>query len=162
MTRRRFNPWLNAAVIAAVAVLAGGVASADMSKAVIASFKGQFVVTKGELPEGKTDKDTIAKIKAAKLSEVSGEVSNDVKVWTFHYAAFLNKTGASALKLEFWREGKQYAADKNLSGVDPKSALLTGEITIDEDENISPGKQYTLKLVAGSDSVVATTTLVMK
>jgi len=159
MTRRHL---LNAVIVAAVAVLAGGVASADMSKGVIASFRGQLVVTKGALPEGKNDKDTIAKIKAAKLSEITGSVSNDVKIWSFHYAAFLNKTGASSLKLEFWRDGKQYSADKSLSGVDPKSELLTGEITIDEDENISPGKSYTLKLVASGNAVVATTTLMMK
>lgn len=159
MTRRHL---LNVAVAIAAAFFAGGVASADVSKGVIAAFRGQLVVSKGELPEGKTDKDTIAKIKAAKLTELEGQTSSDVKVWTFHYAAFLNKAGASALKLEFWRDGKQYAADKSLSGVDPKSAVLTGEISIDEDENISPGKSYTLKLVAGTNTVVATTTLVMK
>ena len=158
MTRRHL---LNAVIVAAAAVLSGGIASADISKNVIASFRGQLVITKGELPEGKNDKETIAKIKAAKLTELKGEVNGDVKQWTFNYAAFLSKTGASSLKLEFWRDGKQYAADKSLSGVDPKSSMLTGEITIDEDENISPGKSYVLKLVAGS-ATIATTTLVMK
>jgi len=159
MTRRHL---LNAVVVAAVAFTAGGIASADMSKNVIATFKGQLVITKGELPEGKTEKDTIAKIKAAKLGELKGEMNGDVKTWTFNYAAFLSKTGANALKLEFWKDGKQYAADKSLSNVDPKSSLLTGEISIDADENIDDGKSYTLKLVAGKDSVVATATLVMK
>lgn len=158
MTRRNL---LNAVVVVAVALLAGGVASADMSKSVIAAFRGQIIVTKAELPEGKGDKDTIAKIKSAKLTELEGKSNGDVKVWTFNYAAFLTKTGASAMKLEFWKDGKQYAADKNLSGVDPKSGVLTGEITIDEDENITPGASYTLKLVAGSSSV-ATATLIMK
>jgi hypothetical protein len=158
MPRRRL---LDAAVLA-VALLAGGVASADMSKNVIAAFRGQIIVTKGELPEGKTEKETIAKIKAAKLGELKGEVNGDVKAWTFNYAAFLSKTGATALKLEFWKDGKQYAADKSLSGVDPKSPILTGEITIDADENIDDGKSYVLKLVAGKDAVVATTTLIMK
>ena len=158
MTRRNL---LNAVVVVAVALLAGGVASADMSKSVIAAFRGQLVVTKGELPEGKSDKDTIAKIKSAKLTVLEGQSNGDVKVWTFNYAAFLTKTGANALKLEFWKDGKQYAADKNLSGVDPKSGVLTGEISIDEDENIAPGKSYVLKLVAGK-TVLATTTLVMK
>ncbi|HWO22914.1 MAG TPA: hypothetical protein VNO30_29340 [Kofleriaceae bacterium] len=158
MTRRHL---LNAVLVAAVAVLAGGVASADVSRGVIAAFRGQLVVTKGELPEGKSDKDTIAKIKAAKLTELQSRDNGEVKVWTFNYAAFPSKTGASSLKLEFWLDGKKYAADKSLSGVDPKSAMLTGEITIDEDENISPGKSYVLKLVAGN-TAVATTTLVMK
>ena len=158
MTRRHL---LNAVVVVAVAILAGGVASADISKGVIASLRGQLIVHKGDLPEGKSDKDTITKIKASKLSEVKGEQNGDVKQWTFQYAAFLNKAGASTVKLEFWLDGKKYAADKSLSGVDPKSELLTGEISIDEDENISPGKSYTLKLVSGS-TLLATTTLVMK
>jgi hypothetical protein len=158
MTRRTL---LNAVIVAVVAALAGGVASADMSKGVIAQFRGQLVITKGELPEGKSEKETIAKIKAAKLTELKGEVNGDVKQWTFNYAAFLSKTGATALKLEFWKEGKTYAADKSLSGVDPKSALLTGEISIDADENIDEGKSYTIKLVAGN-ATVAQTTLIMK
>lgn len=158
MTRRHL---LNALVVTAIAVLSGGVASAEMSKGVIASFKGQLIVTKGELPEGKSDKETITKIKAAHLKELKGEMNGDVKQWTFNYAAFLSKTGATSLKLEFWRDGKQYSADKSLSGVDPKSSLLTGEITIDTDENIDDGKSYVLKLVAGN-TTVATATLVMK
>jgi hypothetical protein len=162
MTRRNL---LHAVIVAAVAVLAvlpGDVASADISKNVISAFRGQLVITKGELPDGKNDKDTIAKIKAAKLTELKGEVNGDVKMWTFNYAAFLSKTGATSLKLEFWKDGKQYAADKNLSGVDPKSSLLTGEISIDADENIDEGKSYVLKLVAGANTTVAQATLVMK
>jgi hypothetical protein len=159
MTRRNL---LNAVIVAVFAVFAGGVASADISKNVITAFRGQLVITKGELPDGKSDKDTIAKIKAAKLTELKGEVNGDVKMWTFNYAAFLSKTGATSLKLEFWKDGKQYAADKSLSGVDPKSSLLTGEISIDADENIDEGKSYVLKLVAGGKTTVAQTTLVMK
>ena len=159
MTRRHL---LNAVIVAAAAVLAGGVASAEISKNVIAAFRGQLIITKGELPEGKGDKETIAKIKAAKITELKGEVNGDVKQWTFTYAAFLSKTGATSLKLEFWKDGKQYAADKSLSGVDPKSALLTGEISIDADENIDDGKSYVLKLVAGGNTTVAQATLLMK
>jgi len=152
------------AVFTVVATFTGGsgVASADISKSVIATFRGQIVVTKDELPEAKSDKETIAKIKAAKLGELAGTSNGDVTVWTFHYAAFLTKTGVNALKLEFWRDGKTYSADKRLEGVDPKSGVLTGEITIDEDENITKGKSYLIKLVAGADTVVATATLVMK
>lgn len=151
-----------AVAVTALALLASATASAEISKSVITQFKGQLVVSKDELPEGKTDKDTIAKIKSAKLSELAGASNGDVTAWTFHYAAFLNKTGASSLKVEFWRDGKQYAADKRLESVDPKSALLTGEITIDEDENITKGKSYVIKVVAGTGTVVATTTLLMK
>ena len=85
MTRRHL---LNAVIVVAVAVLAGGIASADISKNVIAAFRGQLVVTKGELPEGKNDKETIAKIKGERLKEISGQKNEDVTSWFFHYTAF--------------------------------------------------------------------------
>lgn len=146
-----------------VVVAVAGFASADISsRNVIAAFKGQLVVSKAELSEGKNDKDTIAKIKAEKLTELKGEERNDVVQWNFHYTAFLTKTGNSALKMEFYRDGKQYAADKRLDGIDPKSAVLTGQITIDEDEGLAKGKSYVIKLVGPGDSVVASTTISMK
>jgi hypothetical protein len=146
-----------------IAFVAGGIASADISsRNVIATFKGQLVISKAELSEGKNEKDTIAKIKAEKLTELKGEVHNDVQQWNFYYTAFITKAGNSSLKMEFWRDGKQYAADKRLDGIDPKSAVLTGSITIDEDEGLSKGKSYLIKLVGPGDSVVASTTLMMK
>ena len=151
---------MSAAVIAA-ALVVGGVASADMSRPVISAFKGQLIVSKAELPEGKNDKDTIAKIKAAKIAALTGEAQEDVTYWNFHYTAFLSKTGASKLKMEFYN-GKQLAADKTLDGIDPKSAVLSGDISINEDEGLSKGKTYTVKLVTDKDTTVASTTLTMK
>ena len=150
-------------ILAAVALAALiGVAYADMSRPVISAFKGQLVISKGELPEGKNDKDTIAKIKAAKVTTLEGAAQEDVTYWNFHYTAFLNRTGASTLKMEFYRDGKQFVADKTLDGVDPKSAVLTGDISINEDEGLAKGKAYVIKLVAGKNTVVATANLLMK
>ncbi len=143
-----------------VAVLTG-VAFADMSRGVIAAFRGQLVISKADLPEGKNDKDTINKIKAAKLTEVTGTMQEDVAYWNFHYTAFLNKTGANTLKMEFYADGKRFVADKTLDGVDPKSAILTGDIAINEDEGLAKGKAYVIKLMSGK-TVVATTNLLMK
>lgn len=151
---------MSAAVLAA-AIVFGGVAHADMSKNVISAFKGQLVVSNTDLPEGKNDKDTIAKIKASKVAALVGETREDVTYWHFHYAAFLKQTGASKLKLEFYN-GKQLAADKTLDGIDPKSALLTGEISINEDEGLTKGKTYTVKLVNAKNTVVSSTSLTMK
>jgi len=153
---------LSAAVLAAAVVAIGATeASADMSRTVISAFKGQIIVSKGDLPEGKNDKETIAKIKAAKVASLDGEVRDDVASWTFHYAAFLSRTGAARLKLEFYN-GKQLAADKTLDGIDPKTGLLTGDISINEDEGLAKGKTYTVKLVTDKDATVASTTLTMK
>lgn len=151
---------MSAAVVVAV-ILCGGVASADLSKNVIKAFKGQLVVSKAELPEGRNDKDSIAKIKAAKLASIDGEVRDEVAYWNFHYTAFLSRTGATRLKMEFYN-GKQLAADKTLDGIDPKSAALTGMISINEDEGLAKGKTYTIKLINDRDQVVSSASLLMK
>lgn len=158
MTARKI---ISTAVLLA-AIVVGGVAQADMSRGVIAAFRGQLVISKSDLPEGKNDKDTIAKIKKEKVSELVGTAQEDVTYWNFHYTAFLNKTGNTTLKMEFYRDGKQFVADKTLDGVDPKSSVLTGDIGINEDEGLAKGKAYVIKLVAGKNTVVATTNLLMK
>jgi hypothetical protein len=151
---------MSAAVFAVALAAAAQPVFADVSRTVISAFHGQLVVTKDELPEGKNDKDTIAKIKAAQLKSVDGTPKGDVTGWNFHYTAFLTKTGATHLKLEFMN-GDKLAADQQLDGVDPKSAVLTGDISIDEDEGLAKGKTYTVQVMNGS-SVVAKTSLTMK
>jgi hypothetical protein len=152
------------AAVLAIALFAGGSAHADMSKGVISAFRGQLVVSKGDLPEGKNDKDTISKIKGARATELTGETSDDVTYWHFHYTAFLAKAGSSTLKLEFYTDDKdkRYVADKQLDGIDPKSSVLSGDISISEDEGLAKGKSYIVKLVAGGNSTVAQTPLKMK
>lgn len=150
-----------AAVAIALMVGASTLAHAELSKGVSAAFKGQLIVSDGELPSGKNDKDTIAKIKKAQLKELAGSPKGDVTAWNFHYTAFLKKAGSSKLKLEFLKGGK-LAADQQLDGIDPKSAILSGDITIDEDEGLSKGSTYTVQLVTGSGAVVSKATLLMK
>jgi hypothetical protein len=149
-----------ALVVAAVAW--GGVAAADMSRNVLSAFKGDLVITKGELPEGKTDKETIAKIKAERLKEVVGEARSDVTGWVFHYTAFLSKTGATELTMEFWTPDKKLAANKRINGIPKDSPVVSSEIAIDEDEGLTKGTAYTVKLVTEKNAVVAQTPLVMK
>ncbi len=150
-----------AALAVALVVATTTVSSADMTKGVIAAFRGQLVISKGELPSGKNDKDTIAKIKKERLTEITGETSEDVTSWYFSYTAFLSKAGAKDLKMEFMKGGK-LAADKRLDGIDPKSGVLTGEISINEDEGLSKGNTYQIQLVNSSGAIVAKTTLTMK
>jgi len=148
-----------------VAVLSGpSIASADLSRGVIAAFKGQLVISKDELPEGKTDKDTITKIKAVQLKEIVGQPKADVTGWRFHYTAFPSRVGATTLKLMFYTDDKdhRYVADQRLDGVDPKSPILTGDISIDEDEGLAKGKAYIVKLETDKDVVVAQASVIMK
>jgi hypothetical protein len=155
---------MSAVVLVAAAVGWGGIASADMSRNVIAAFRGELVITKGELPEGKTEKDTIAKIKTERLKELTGEAKDDVVYWHFHYTAFLSKPGSSLLTMKVYTNDKdqKYVDDIRLEGVDPKSMVLSGDISTNEDDGLSKGKAYIIKLVTDKDVVVASTPLVMK
>ena len=51
---------------------------------------------------------------------------------------------------------------KTLDGIDPKSSVLSGDISINEDEGLAKGKTYTVKLVNAADQTVASTPLTMK
>lgn len=163
MTRQSISArWMSAAALAVAVVAATSTpVFADLSKSVSAAFKGQVVVSKGDLPTGKNDKDTIAKIKKDQLKELAGSPKGDVTAWTFHYTAFLTKVGAKNLTLQFLK-GTSLAADQQLDGVDPKSNILSGDISIDEDEGLAKGSTYTVQLVNASHAVVAKTTLIMK
>jgi hypothetical protein len=154
---------MSTAVLVAAAAW-GGIAAADVSPAVIKAFRGDLVVTKGDLPEGKNEKDTIAKIKAERLKEITGDVRDDAVSWHFHYTAFLTKPGATQLKMEFYTtdKAKKFVADNRLDGVDPKSTVLSGDISISEDEGLTKGKAYLVKLVTDKNVQVASTSLVMK
>lgn len=152
-----------AALLVGLGVSAGP-AQADLSKKVIAAFKGKVLVTDGPLESVGDDKATIAHFKKKNLASVAGHQNgNDVQEWTFNYTAFLSKTGLTTLKLEF-HDGNKYAADQTLTGVDPKGSVIEGDITISEDDGLNKGKKYTLKLVGtmkGKEVVVATTQIVM-
>lgn len=154
---------MSLAVVLAV-TLGNGLVSAEMSRGVIATFKGQLVVSKDELPDGKNDKDTITKIKAAQLKELVGTPKADVTGWHFHYTAFVNRGGSTQLKMMFYTDDKdhRYVADQRLDGVDPKSSVLSGDISIDEDEGLTKGKSYIIKLETDKDVVVAQAQLTMK
>lgn len=160
---------LSLAVVAAL-LFASAPASADLSRGVITAFRGQLIVSKGDLPDGKSgedgndskaDKETVAKIKAVQLKEITGTKNEELTSWHFHYTAFLTKTGNSALKLEFLKNGK-LAANQSLDGIDTKSPVLSGDVSINEDEGIATGKTYTVQLLTTNNVVVAKTTLTMK
>ncbi len=153
MSRR----FISAAVIAGALVASTVYA---MSNSVISAFRGQLVISKDELPEGKNDKDTINKIKGAQLKELQGEPHGDVSAWNFHYTAFLTKTGSTHLKMNFLKDGR-LSADKQLDGIDAKNSVIAGDINIDEDEGVAKGKTYQIELSAGS-TVVAKTTVTLK
>jgi hypothetical protein len=160
--RAHAQRWiLSVVALLGLAVLARP-ALADMSPKVIKAFKGQIIVSEGPLEPGANDKATIAAYKKQKITSVKGTPNaDDVTTWTFHYTAFLKSKGLSSLAFEFY-DGKKFAAEQRLEGVDPTLTVLEGDITITEDDGPTKGKKYTLKLVGqkgGKDVILASTTL---
>jgi hypothetical protein len=73
----------SAVVLLALAVTALP-AQADLSRKVIATFKGQILVTAEAIDGAGSDKDTIDAFKKARLKEVKGEPNADeVHSWSF-------------------------------------------------------------------------------
>ena len=140
---------LTTLMLVAALVLGVGVAGADVGKKVIATFKGQVLISDKAFVADTNDKTTIAAFKKQRVSSVKGEKNaEDVVSWTFSYAAFPSRLGATELKLEFYNPGGKYVADRRLIDVDPKDPLLVGDISISEDDGPAAGTTYTLKLVA--------------
>jgi len=157
---------LRASAILVVLTALSAVAYADLSKKVIAEFKGHILISNGPLEAAGDDKATIAEFKKANLKVVEGQ-DGEVKAWHFNYTAFLKKTGASEMKFEFYTDDKdaKYAADRRLAGVDATTPVLTGEIDINEDDGVTRGKTYKLKLVGtfkGKDVTVSETAITLK
>jgi hypothetical protein len=139
-------------------------AEAAFSDGVVAAFKGKILISGAAVAEAKSDKETIAKLKAAQLSELAGKAGDDGESWTFHYTAFLKKTGNVALKLQFVSaevDGR-LATETAISIPDVELPVLSGELTIGESRGLTRGKAYLLKLVNDKGEVVAKTSATFK
>jgi hypothetical protein len=116
------------------------------------------------VPEGASDKDTIAKLRAAQLTELVGTSKGEGREWRFHYTAFLKKTGNLALKLKYVSGEKdgRLAAESAVPIPDVESAALTGDLVISERQGLERGKAYLLQLVNDQGDVVAKTSAIFK
>jgi hypothetical protein len=159
----RFSTTL-AAAVAVLTVL--GTAEAEVSRAVQQAFRGQILVTAGELPgEAGDDKATVAAYKKAVQRALPRADMGGLPSWSFHYTAFLNRApGVSELSLDFYTDDKErrYVANKRLMGIDPKLPILKGRMSITEDDGLLPGRSYVMKLagtIRGKEVVFAETTV---
>jgi hypothetical protein len=145
-------------------VAASAPAQAALSDAVIAAFRGKVVLSRAAVAAGPTDKDTIAKLKAAQLTEIVGTPTDDGQSWTFHYTAFLKKAGNVALKLQFvsGEQDRRFATETAIPIPDVDSPVLSGELTVGESRGLSRGKAYQLKLVNDKGEVLAKTSAIFK
>jgi hypothetical protein len=144
--------------------LIASTAAAKLSDEVVAAFRGKIVLSRGALPAGSDDKETISKIKAAQLTELVGKPTDEGQSWTFHYTAFLKKTGNVALKLQFVsaEQDRRLAVETPISIPDVDSPVLSGDLTLGESRGLERGKAYQLKLVNDAGEVVAKAPAILK
>jgi hypothetical protein len=152
-------------VLVLAALLAGGaVVRAELSDPVIAAFRGKIILSRGPIPEGTSAKETIARLKAAQLRELTGATSPDGAVWRFHYTAFPGKPIDGGLKVRYISGEKdhRFAAESMVLVIDPKSGVLSGDLTINENQGLERGKAYVIQFVNDKDEIVAKTSAVFK
>ncbi len=156
-----------AAVIAAFA-MASTAAHADVPKKVQAKFRGQILISTDPLPEDIEDTGAAVKqYKSLNISSVKRDAGDGVPSWTFYYTAFLKTAPkVSEMSLDFHTADKEklYVANKRLQ-VSGTLTVITGRITISEDDGPAAGKKYDLILRAkkGRKEIeLAKTTLTLK
>lgn len=163
--------WMGVLVGAAV-LLSVGLAQADLTAAVVKKFRGQILITDTALNLMLLgdSKQTIATCSKKTVKAVKHEDVGGTPTWTFYYTAFLNaKPRVDTLTFEFYYdmpgEGLELRADKTMVGIDRSLKTLQGRITISEDDNVSIGKTYVVKLVDNvrdTSKTYATTKLTFK
>ena len=162
MTTRIRKPIAQSIIAVVVLALGSLVAHAGISIAVYKAFKGSILISKVQLPHKyDDDQTTIKAFQKAQLKKLGHEKLDGLATWSFHYLAFMKRNSpVSQLSFDFY-VGKNYVASKRIS-VDTSTKILSGLITMTEDDNLSAGKQYQVKLVAeskGREIVLAETEL---
>jgi len=148
-------------ILAGVVLLAGAkVGNADVSVGVQKAFRGSILITTDKLPD-KLDSD-------AETTYLDHTDNDGVATWSFHYLAFFTKScGTNALSVDFYTADKEklYVANKGLMGVDPKMQVLSGALSITEDEGLNPGRDYIVEItgeIRGKEVVFAKAKLKFK
>jgi hypothetical protein len=152
------------AALLVVIALAGAAARAELSDAVVAAYRGKIILSRAAVAPGDSDKETIAKLKAAQLAELPGKATDEGQAWRFHYTAFLKKTGNVGLRLKYVSGEKdgRLAAESPIPIPDVDAPVLEGDLTIGESQGLSRGKAYLLQLVNDKGEVVAKTSAIFK
>ena len=156
--------------VAVAFLFAQPLARADLSKGVQKKLSGQILITAAPLPAGgESDAETLKQFRSLNLKSVAHQKGAEgVPVWNFSYTAFLKRAPKSSeLSIDFFTTDKEklYVASKRLMGVDPKLRVLSGSLSISEDDNLSKGRTYDVKITVqvGKKHVdLATTRLTTK
>jgi hypothetical protein len=160
---------LGALVLSGTMIVGALVADgAGVSPAVCRAFRGEILVTAKPLgTPHPNSKKAIAEWRKLQVQEIKHEVVQGVPTWYWHYAAFLRrKPPATSLTFEFYTDDKEalFKADKKI-GLSAATMVIQGTMSITEDDNITKGQRYVLKLVGdvrGKEVIYAKTRITLK
>lgn len=152
------------AALVVVLALISTANAAELSEAVVAAFRGKIVLSRVAVVPAANDKETIAKLRAAQLPELTGKTTDEGQTWRFHYTAFLKKTGNEGLRVRFISGEKdgRFAAETSVPIPDVEAPVLTGDLSINESQGLARGKAYLVQLVNDKNEVVAKTSAIFK
>ncbi len=155
---------VSASFVVVLAFFAAAAPAAELSDSVVAAFRGKLVLSRAAVARGASDKETIAKLKAAQLTELAGVAADGGQTWRFHYTAFLKKTGNVALNVRFVSGEKdgRLVAETPIPIPDVDSPVLEGNLSISESQGLTRGKAYLLLLVNDNGETVAKTSAIFK
>ena len=161
--RRSIAPLL--ALFLGLTFLVPASAHAGKPDPIAKAFKGQLLISVDALPapDAEDAKGTIKSYKQLSVKSITGQVTDGIATFDFHFMAFMKtKPKSSQLSLEFYTDDKEklFVADKRLSGADPNMTILSSSVRISEDENLNRNRKYVVNLVAqqGKKSVILATT----
>lgn len=159
---------ISAMALTGVLVVGALAVDAGVNPKVRKHFRGKILITDHALSSvDPNPKKTIKAWKKARLKEVKHSMVDGVATWQWHYKAFLRKKPmVNMLSFDFYTADKkaEYKANKKI-GVDPRVTVLEGTLTISEDDNLSKGKTYVVKLVGevrGKEVTFAKTKITVK
>jgi hypothetical protein len=148
------------------ALLHAGDSQADVPLAVQKQLKGQILISPEQLPQtGETDAALLKSLKKANRTELKHSKVDGVATWRFHVMAFMNKKpGVTQVALDFYLDdkSKSFVAQERLAGIDRDLTMLVAQVDLSEDDGLTAGKSYVVKLTAevkGKEVVLATAKL---
>ena len=151
-----------AALIALVIGFAGiGRADADVSPAIQKKLKGKMFLSDDAFRlDGEDDAEVVKNIQKNAKAALKHTSEGDIATWHIAFVAFLGKKpGVTQVSVDFYDGKNTYVANKRLSGVAADISVLASEFDISEDDGLTRGKPYAVKLtgsVKGKDVVFAT------
>jgi hypothetical protein len=148
-------------VALALGLVTIGSAAAEPSAAVQKKLKGKmYLAEESFVLDGDDDAEVIKNIQKQSKASLAHRAEGENAIWHVAFVAFLGKKpGVTQVSVDFYDGKNTYVANKRMSGVSADIPVLASEFDISEDDGLTRGKPYTVKLsasVKGKDVVFAT------